>query len=280
MLRGAGQLSSGWRSGSRRSCRHRGAVLGGRALPGAVTRASRAAQRVVAGRENVRTPARPGVALSASLVPPWGRPSNRSSGRPASTRPVSRRLLCPGVRTDRHPGSAALPPHCPRRAGPWSGSGWRAAPVGRNRSTRPVVRGRRGRLPASGPDGKGWRGVGRAWLARGSTVAPGCRLAGLAAAPPGRHGAGSGPGYRPRGGEHGTEQVLTAPKASWGRSPAWCPTMGLDQEVVGHATRSLPGVGSMSSSSGGSIRSGGGQSAAAARPQHARRAVHQTSTAR
>jgi len=54
----------------------------------------------VAGREDVRTPARPVVPLSASSGPPWGCPSNRSSGHPASTRPVSRRPGHPGVRTD------------------------------------------------------------------------------------------------------------------------------------------------------------------------------------
>jgi len=194
--------------------------------PGAVTRASRAAQRMVTGREDGRTPTRPALALPASSVPPWGRPSNRSSGRPAS-----RGVRCPGVqvsgaskasgasgvRTDRPPVSAALPPRCPRRAGPWSGSVWRPSPVGLR--VVDVPRGPRAAWsPACiGPDGKGWRGVGRAWLARGSTIAQGRRLAGVpAAAPSGRNGAGPGPGCRPGGGGAWDEQVLTGPRrASW-----------------------------------------------------------------
>jgi hypothetical protein len=108
-----------------------------------------AAQRVVAGREDVRTPATPVVALSASACPPCGRPSNRSSGRP-----VSRDRCHPGVRTDGPPVSAALPPRCPDRAGPWNGSVRRAVPVGAMGLTAAVVRGRRDRLPAWGLTGR------------------------------------------------------------------------------------------------------------------------------
>jgi len=91
-----------------------------------------AAQRVVAGREDVRTPTMPVVALSASAV------------RRADVRPIGRadvrcpRVRCPrdrchpGVRTDGPSVSAAMQPRCPDRAGPWNGSVRRAVPVGRN----------------------------------------------------------------------------------------------------------------------------------------------------
>jgi hypothetical protein len=128
---------------------------------------SLAAQRVVAGREDVRTPATPVVALSASSV------------RRADVRPIGHadvrcpRVRCPrdrchpGVRTDGPPVSAALQPRCPHpgmarcgRPSRWTQWVRRAA----------VVRGRRGRPPAYGSEGKGWCCVGRGWLARGSTA--------------------------------------------------------------------------------------------------------------
>jgi hypothetical protein len=64
----------------------------------------------------------------------------------------------------------------------------------------PVVCGRRGRLPASVLTGRGWRGVGRGWLARGLTVAQG------------RRGRWSRARVPAGGGEPGTEQVLTGPR--------------------------------------------------------------------
>jgi hypothetical protein len=89
--------------------------------------------------------------LGRSLPCPRPR-SHREDVRPTGRADVQ----CPGVRTDRPPVSAALP-RCPGRAGPWSGSAWWAAPrsgaAGRRAA---VVRGRRGRLPASdltGSDG-------------------------------------------------------------------------------------------------------------------------------
>jgi hypothetical protein len=114
-----------------------------------------AAQRVVAGRQDVRTPATPVVALSASSV------------RRADVRPIGHadvrcpRVRCPrdrchpGVRTDGPPVSAALQPRCPHRAGPWNGS----VRAGRPRWAQwvrraAVVRGRRSRLPASGLTGR------------------------------------------------------------------------------------------------------------------------------
>ena len=71
-----------------------------------------------------------------------------------------------------------------------------------------------------GPDGKGRCDVGRAWLARGSTVAraaawpaSGC---GVALAPAGRPGSWSRARVPAGWREHGTEQVLTGPaRASW-----------------------------------------------------------------
>jgi hypothetical protein len=141
---------------------------------------------------------RPGRSLPVRLVrSAVGCPSNRSSGRPAFRRPVPRRPRPPGVRTDRPLVSAALPPPCPRRAGPGVARCGRPPRPGAAgpRAPCPVVRGRRGRLPASGLTRRGWCGVGRGWLARGSTVAQGRRLAGVpAAAPPGRRAdTGAGP---------------------------------------------------------------------------------------
>jgi hypothetical protein len=180
--------------------------------------------------------ARPDVALSASPVPWWGRPSNRSSGRPMSRRPVSRRPLQSGVRTDRTPVSAALPPRCPRRAGPGVArcggppSGWAQWVDVPPWSAGGVVacRHRAGR-----------QGMVRrwpCWLTRGSTLAQGCRLAGVpAAASPDRRTdtALVRGGCRPGGG--GARDGAGAhrpPQGVLGRSSAWCPTMGLDQEVV------------------------------------------------
>jgi hypothetical protein len=169
--------------------------MAGRAPPGAVTRRGRAAQRVVAGREDVRTPARPVVALSASSGPRWGRPSSvRASGVQASGVQASGASGCP----DGHaPVSAALPPRFPRRAGPRSWLGVAGRPsVGRSGST--CRRGPRAAWsPACiGPDGKGRGGGCRCLLAGGSTLAQGRRLAGVpAAAPPGRRAdTGAGPG--------------------------------------------------------------------------------------
>jgi hypothetical protein len=194
-----------------------------------------AAQRVVAGREDVRTPATPVVALSASSV------------RRADVRPIGQadvrcpRVRCPrerchpGVRTDGPPVSAALQPCCPHRAGPWNGSVRRAVPVGRNGFDVPPWSA--GWSPARiGPDGKGWCCVGRGWLARvdgrpgpphrtrtgcgavagkGAGPAPGCRSVGWGAReragahsiPPGGSWAGCRRGARPWAGQGGGDHA-------------------------------------------------------------------------
>jgi hypothetical protein len=244
-------------------------------------RRGRAAQRMVAGREDVRTPGR-------SLPCPRPR-SRRGDVRPTGRADVQRlhiqrpRVRChPGVRKDRPPVSAALPPRCPRRAGPGVAVG-RAVPVGRSGSTR-----RRGPRAAwspacIGPDGKGMRGVGRAWLPRGSTVAPrpplGRRPGCGAASPPGDTGAGPGPGRRPGGrGAWGRSRYSPAPQGVLGRSPAWCSTMGPDQEMVTTLCGRWASGGPVSSSSGGPTRFGGERPAAAARPRAVKSAVRQVLT--
>jgi hypothetical protein len=212
--------------------------------PDAAAPARLAAQRVVAGRRQVRTPATPVVALSASSV------------RRADVRPIGRadvwcpRVRCPrdrfhlGVRTDRPPVSAALQPRCLCRAGPWYGSVERAAPLGAAGSTC-----RRGPLAAWSParirsDGKGCCCVARAWLARGFDGSPGRRFAG---APAARHHA-AGPtralvqrqGAVRLVGEHETEQVLTSsPQARPGQVAGVGSTMGLDEGGGDHAAWSL-----------------------------------------
>jgi hypothetical protein len=283
---GAGQLSSGGGGqGLRRRCRHRGAVLGGRAPPGAVTWARSGRPAGGRRREDVRTPARLVVALSAPPVPPWGCPSSRSSGRPTSrrpvsTRPVSRRPPHPGVRTDTL--------RCPRRcrhvvraALIWSGSVWRAAPGWAQPVD--VPRGRRAAWsPAGlGPDGKGGGGVGRGWLARGSTLAQGRRVAGVAAAAPPwpqRADTGAGPGQGAgRGGEHGGAWEGAGahrPRPGvLGALVGVVPTRGLDQQLVttlrGRWARVVP----WRPAPEGPPGSVGEQPAAAARPRRVRSAV-------
>ena len=165
----------------RRRCHHRGAVLG-RAPPGAVTGRGRPARRVVAGREGVRTSARPVVALSASSGPPWGcRPTGRADVR------------CPGVRGIQVSGRTGR--WCPRRCRravraaldlEWLGVAGRPR-VGRSGST--CRRGPRAAWSPTwiGPNGKG-RGRHWPWLARTRVDrSPGRRVAGVpAAASPGR----------------------------------------------------------------------------------------------
>jgi hypothetical protein len=252
--------------------------------PGAVTRRGRAAWRVVADREDVRTPARPVVVVSASSGPRWGRPSSRSSGHPASTRPVSRRPVHPGVRTDTLwcPRRCRRP--CPRRAGPRSGSVW-WAPGRAQRVDVPVVRGRRGGLPASGPGGKGWCGIG---LPGSHEVdrSQGRRLAGVrlgaALAPAGRPGRWSRVRVPADGEEHGDGAVLIGPgRASW--AGRWCgadhgPGLGGDD----HAAWSLGAGGPVSSSSRRTypVQWGAacGRGAAAAREERCRLAADRSLT--
>jgi hypothetical protein len=130
----------------------------------------------------------------------------------------------PGVRTDRPLVSAALPPRCPRRAGPRSGSVWWAAPAGRSGPTCPWSAG--GVVACLHRAGR--EGMVRRWpcLARmRSTVARPPLGRRRAAAPswPQRAdtGVGPGPGRRPGAGEHRAEQVLTGPRrAIW--AGRWC----------------------------------------------------------
>lgn len=170
----------------------------------------------VAGGEDVRTPARPVVALSASSGPPWGCPSGRSSGRPG---------VRVSVRTDtlRCPRRCRRP--CPRRAGSWSGSVWRAAPAERSGSTCPWAAG--GWSPACiGPDGKGmarrWpclarmrfdRSQGRLW--------PAFRLRCRLAAGPTR-ALVQGQGAGRVAGSMGWSRCSPARQGVFGRSRAWC----------------------------------------------------------
>jgi hypothetical protein len=123
------------RSGPRRRCHRRGAILGGRAPQAPRPGRGRAAQGCSPG---ARSPdagqaGRCPVRLVRSAV---GCPSNRSSGRPVSTRPVSRCPGHPGVRTDRlrcprrcRRPVRALDPGVARCGGPpWPGAAGRRAP--------------------------------------------------------------------------------------------------------------------------------------------------------
>jgi hypothetical protein len=184
------------RSGPQHRCRHRGAVLGGRAPPGAVTRVRSGRPSGGRRREDVRTPARLVVALSAprsrrgTSVQPVERTSSvqASSVHASGVQASSVRcpgVRCSGVRTDRPALSAAMPPRGPRRAGPGvAGCGGRR--LGAAGPGAPGVRGRWS--PACiGPDGMRWCGGWPCPAATRSTVAQGRRLAGVpAAAPPGR----------------------------------------------------------------------------------------------
>jgi hypothetical protein len=227
------------RSGPQHRCRHRGAVLSGRAPPGAV-----------------------------------GRPPSRSSGRPTSS------VRCSGVRTDRPALSAALPPRGPRRAGPGV-AGWGGPPAGRSRSRCPGVRGRWS--PASGLTGSDGAAVGRARLPRGrpsprADAWPASRLRRRLAAGPTR--AGPGPGCRPGGGARDAAGAHRSPRRASGRSPAWCPTMGLDQEVVATLRGRCAGGGPVASGSGRPTRFSQEQTAAAARPRDVGSAAREVLTAR
>jgi hypothetical protein len=236
-------------------------VLGGRALPSAVTQAR--SGRPAGGRRlrgmSGRRPGRP-------LPCPRPRSRRETSVQPSSGHPVSR---CPVSRHPVHQVSGRTGLRCPRRgrrlSAPRWALGWLGVAGGR------PGRGqwstwRRGRWAAgspacTGPDGKRWYDVGHGWLARGSTVAQGRRLA-------------VGPG-RP-GGEHGRGADAHRPyRVSWGRSSVWCLTMGLDRKVVTTLSGRRASGGPVLSSSGGPLGSVGEQPAAAARPRQMRSAVGQ-----
>jgi hypothetical protein len=115
------------------------------------------------------------------------------------------------------------------------------------------------------------------WLARTRVdVAQGHRLAGVPAAVPPwpqRADTGAGPGPGCGGGAWEGAGAHRPPQGVLGRSPAWCPTMGLDQEVVttlrGRWARVVP----WRPAPEGLLGLVGEQPAAAARPQRVRSAV-------
>jgi hypothetical protein len=220
------------------------------------------------------------VRLVRSAVGTSVQPVERTSGVQASGVQASGAAGCPGVRCSRVSGrtrsgvrgAAAL--SAPRWTPEWLGVVGR--PGRAQRVDVPVVRGRRGRLPASGRTGR--NGSALAVLARmRSTVAraaawpaSGCSAA---LAPAGRHGAlvqGQGAG---RWREPGMEQVLTGPgRASW-QVAGVVADHGLDQDVMttlrGRWARMVPCRPAPEDPPG----SVGEQPAAAARPQCVRSAV-------
>jgi len=170
---------------------------------------------------------------------------------------VNKSDVCPTGRADlQHPGVRGLQSRCPGlQVSGRTGSGVRGAAVALSAprwTPGGSVTGRPGRAQGStcrrgrwaawspagiGPDGKGM--VRRwPWLAgTRSTAAQGRRLAGVpAAAPPWPRRADMGAGARagvPAGaGSPGQGSCSPAPQGVLGRSPAWWPAMGLDQEVV------------------------------------------------
>jgi hypothetical protein len=154
-------------------------------------------------------------------VPPWGmsvQPVERTSSVHASGVQVSGASRCPdrqacGVR------GAAAALSAPRRTGVRAAPGWAQRVDVPSWSAGGVVA-----CLASGLTRSGGGGVGRGWLAPGSTGAQGRRLAGVPApAPPGRRadtGAGPGPGCRPGGGgAWDRADAPRPPQGVLGRSP-------------------------------------------------------------
>lgn len=176
------------------------------------------------------------------------RPVRRGDVRPTGRADVQHPgVRCPGVRASRCPDgqalvSAALPPRCPRRAGPRSGS-VAGRPAGRSGSTCPGPRA--GWAPARiGPDGKGMCGGCRCLLAGGSTVA---RAAAWPASrrrrrlgPGGPTRAGPGPGCRPGGGgAWDAEGASPVPPQGVGAVAGVVPDHGLGPRGGDHAEWSL-----------------------------------------
>jgi hypothetical protein len=171
----------------------------------------------------------------------------------------------------------ALDPGMARCGGP--------SPLGAMGSTCRVVRGRRGRLPASGLTGrdgaglavggsdKGRRQTGDRRIARPQAGAPPRRLAGKGAGPaPGCWSVGWG--APERAGAH-----QSPAGASWAGAGV-VPDHGLDREVVTTLCGRWAGDGPVSSVPERPMGLGGEQTAAAARPRHVRSAVGQALTAR
>jgi hypothetical protein len=239
-----------------------------------------ATQPAAAAVADVRTPATPFVALSASAVRRAGvRPTGRAEVRcPGDRCPRDRRD--PGVRTDRRPVSAAAasalstPRWIPNVGAP--GQATVGAPV-RRVAVVPsglVVAAR------SGPGGEGWSNVGSAWPARGSTAGLGRRFARAQAAaprsPPGRprelvQRQGAGPLARGAREEH----MRTSPsRVPPGQVVSVMLAHGAGPGGGGHAAWSLCWCWSHAVQLWRAYSVRRGQPAAAARPQHARRAVH------
>jgi hypothetical protein len=189
--------------------------------PGEVGRPAGVAGARMSGR-------RPGWSLPCPRpVPPW---DVRPAGRADVQRPVSG-VQASGVQVSGRTG-LRCPRHCRRAVRvaldlEWLGVG----PPGWAHGSR-CPRCPRAVVACIGPDGKRWCGGWPCPAAPRSTVAQGRRLAGVpAAAPPGRRAdtgwsrarVPAGWGARDAAGAH------RSPRRASGRSPAWCPTMGLDQ---------------------------------------------------
>jgi hypothetical protein len=238
---GAGQLSSG---GGVRDAAQVPSPRSRRGWPSAPRRRTWARSGRpggVAGREDVRTPAGPVVAcpLVRSAVGMSVRPVERTSSIQVSGVQASGASRCPDGQALV---SAALPPRCPRRAGPRSGS-VAGRPAGRSGSTCPGPRA--GWAPARiGPDGKGMCGGCRCLLAGGSTVA---RAAAWPASrrrrrlgPGGPTRAGPGPGCRPGGGgAWDAEGASPVPPQGVGAVAGVVPDHGLGPRGGDHAEWSL-----------------------------------------
>jgi hypothetical protein len=178
----------------------------------------------VAGREDVGTPARPVVALSASSGPRWG---VRRAGRADIQRPRVRcpGVRCPGVRCSRVSGQtrSGVRGAAAALSGPrWtrSGSVWWATPAGHGGSTCPWSVG--GVVACRHQ--AGWEAMARRWPCLSRTRSTVARAAAWPAFRLRRRLGPGGPTWalvQGQGagrvtGEHGTEQVLIGPgRASW-----------------------------------------------------------------
>jgi hypothetical protein len=223
------------RSGPQRRCRRRGAVLGGRAPPGAVTPGEVGPPSGGRRREDVRTPAGLVVALSAprsrrgTSVQPVERTSNVQC--PMSGVPVSG-VQASAVQVSGRTG-LRCPRHCRRAVRvaldlEWLGMG--AAGWAQWVEVPPVSVG--GWSPASGLTGSDGAAVGRARRPRGrpsprADAWPASRLRRRLAAGPTRAGPGPGAG---RVGEPGTSRCSPVPRQGVWAVAGVVPDHGLDQE--------------------------------------------------
>jgi hypothetical protein len=246
--------------------------MGGQAAPDTATRAR--SGRPAGGRRSRGCPdtGHAGRRPVRVLCPPFGRPSNRSSGPPVSTRPVSTRPVpsrCPDRRASgvRSAAAALSAPRWPlERLGaagrprwrngfdvpPWSADAVVARP-------HPGLTGRDGAGLAVGGSHEG-RLTWAAASHRAQAAAPPRRLADKGAGPaPGCWSVGWG--ARERAGAHQSPRRWVL-----GRLSAW-PDYGAGQGVVTTLCGRGAGDGSVSSVPEGPSGSAGGQAAAAARPR-------------